>query len=60
MASSIGDLEREIAADMANRARAIEHLLRFANTGLLHLAAAEERPLSGKRRVNFPSPRRSI
>jgi len=30
MASSIGDLEREIAADMANRARAIEHLLRFA------------------------------
>jgi hypothetical protein len=48
MASSIGDLEREIAADMANRARAIEHLLRFANTGLLHLAAAEERPLSGQ------------
>ncbi len=48
IASSIGDLEREIAADMANRARAIEHLLRFANTGLLHLAAAEERPLSGQ------------
>src|SRR6266850_2330155 len=48
MASSIGDLEREIAADMANRARAIEHLLRFANTGLLHLAAAGERPLSGQ------------
>ena len=48
MASSIGDLEREIAADMANRARAIEHLLRFANTGLLHLASAEERPLSGQ------------
>ena len=48
LASSIADMEREIAADMANRARAIEHLLRFANTGLLHLAAAEERLLAGQ------------
>src|SRR5437667_9793925 len=46
LASAIADMEREIAADMANRARAIEHLLRFANTGLLHLAAAEERLLA--------------
>src|SRR5205814_10487943 len=46
--SSIADMEREVAADTANRARAIEHLLRFANTGLLHLAAAEERLLAGQ------------
>src|SRR5438105_15344169 len=48
LVSSIADMEREIAADMANRARAIEHLLRFANTGLLQLAAAEERLLAGQ------------
>jgi uncharacterized protein (TIGR02680 family) len=42
LAESIVDLKQEMEADIFTRARAIEHLTRFARTGLLHVAITRE------------------
>ncbi len=54
LAASIEDLQQEIAADALARARTIEHLTRFARTGLLHLAIIEE-PWLGRAYEEEPS-----